>query len=960
MSTVRIQLRRGTAADWTSVNPVLAAGEAGYESDTKKIKVGDGTSTWTALGYATITPAQLSAAIATGIASDLTAQDINTALGYTAANVADVSGLSSQTSTDISNAITTAESYTDSVIATEVSNRNTAISAKSVDTLSQAEDFATNADSVLHQTITTEIATAKSQAITTAEGYTDSAVSTEITNRNSAINTAITNLINGAPAALDTLKEISDHLAADESTASALATTVSGKVSKSGDVMSGNLSMGGNKVADLATPTANTDAATKSYVDSNISDTATSATAYTDAAKTSAVNLAASNAAGIYATKTAPTFTGTITASEKSLDGIVLKDGTVDGAKITTGTIHNLQIADVDGSKIAVASITGDKIVSVTESQVTGLNDALALKANLASPTFTGTIALNGTVTSTGPVTLPENTSIGSVTHTELGYVHGVTSAIQTQLNTGASNLTSHSSATTNVHGIADTSLLATKSYADSAVSTEATNRATAVTNAIATAEGYTDTAIATEVTNRNAAIATSLTTAEGYTDTAKASAISTSEGYTDAAIATEVTARNSAITTATANVVKTTDTGTVTSTMIADGTIVNADISATAAIANTKLANSSVVINGTTINLGDTKTITADASTLTNTTLNSTVVNSSLTSVGTLGSLAVTGNTTIGGNITISGNATIQGQVITTNSSVLNVTNPIIYLAEGNTNNSVDIGFVGHFNDGTYQHTGLARDHANGTWKLFTHETTEPTSVIDWPNATFAPLQVSTLTGNVVGNVTGNADTATKLATARNINGVAFDGSAAITVKASTTNALTIGTGLSGTSFDGSGAVTIAIDSTVATLTGTQTLTNKTLTSPTITLPSAGITFSDGTIQTVAGVPSLTTIATAQTTSASLNPATYRDQFVPVTGGNTFTIADAGCAVGTSVNFWQNAGTLAVIAVSGSGTAAGATIVGTPGLKLRATNSVATAMKVSATAWILYGDLSA
>ena len=46
----------------------------------------------------------------------------------------------------------------------------------------------------------------------------------------------------------------------------------------------------------------------------------------------------------------------------------------------------------------------------------------------------------------------------------------------------------------------------------------------------------------------------------------------------------------------------------------------------------------------------------------------------------------------------------------------------------------------------------------------------------------------------------------------------------------------LTIGTGLSGTSYNGSSAVTIAIDSTVATLTGTQTLTNKSLTTPTLT----------------------------------------------------------------------------------------------------------------------------
>lgn len=45
-----------------------------------------------------------------------------------------------------------------------------------------------------------------------------------------------------------------------------------------------------------------------------------------------------------------------------------------------------------------------------------------------------------------------------------------------------------------------------------------------------------------------------------------------------------------------------------------------------------------------------------------------------------------------------------------------------------------------------------------------------------------------------------------------------------------SVTNGLTIGTGLSGGSFDGSAPITIAIDSTVATLTGNQTLTNKTL----------------------------------------------------------------------------------------------------------------------------------
>jgi hypothetical protein len=65
------------------------------------------------------------------------------------------------------------------------------------------------------------------------------------------------------------------------------------------------------------------------------------------------------------------------------------------------------------------------------------------------------------------------------------------------------------------------------------------------------------------------------------------------------------------------------------------------------------------------------------------------------------------------------------------------------------------------------------------------------------------------------------------------NGNTVSLGGSTNITAAAA--NALTIGTGLSGTSYNGSAPVTVAIDSTVVTLNGTQTLTNKTLTSPNI-----------------------------------------------------------------------------------------------------------------------------
>ena len=47
----RMQQRRGTAAQWTSANPVLGSGEIGFETDTSKFKIGNGTSTWSNLTY---------------------------------------------------------------------------------------------------------------------------------------------------------------------------------------------------------------------------------------------------------------------------------------------------------------------------------------------------------------------------------------------------------------------------------------------------------------------------------------------------------------------------------------------------------------------------------------------------------------------------------------------------------------------------------------------------------------------------------------------------------------------------------------------------------------------------------------------------------------------------------------------------------------------------------------------
>lgn len=47
----QFQLRNGTAANWTSSNPILLEGEVGFESDTRKLKLGNGVSAWNDLLY---------------------------------------------------------------------------------------------------------------------------------------------------------------------------------------------------------------------------------------------------------------------------------------------------------------------------------------------------------------------------------------------------------------------------------------------------------------------------------------------------------------------------------------------------------------------------------------------------------------------------------------------------------------------------------------------------------------------------------------------------------------------------------------------------------------------------------------------------------------------------------------------------------------------------------------------
>jgi hypothetical protein len=80
----RMQQRRGTAAQWTSANPVLNAGEMGWESDTNKFKIGDGTNHWASLDYFSDINSIVNPAFGSSITFEgATANDFETTLAIT-------------------------------------------------------------------------------------------------------------------------------------------------------------------------------------------------------------------------------------------------------------------------------------------------------------------------------------------------------------------------------------------------------------------------------------------------------------------------------------------------------------------------------------------------------------------------------------------------------------------------------------------------------------------------------------------------------------------------------------------------------------------------------------------------------------------------------------------------------------------------------------------------------------
>jgi len=357
---VNILLRRGTAAEWTSANPILLEGEVGVETDTKKLKVGDGLTVWASLPYITLTPA----AAAT--------------LYAPLANPTFTGTVSLDTGVNLVFEGATANAFETTLAVTDPTADRTLTLPDSTGTVATQEYVTTEIGT--HSSDTTSVHGIADTADLATKTYADTAVSTH-----SSDTTSVHGITDTA--------ELATKTYADNAAATAISTSLSTHTLDTVEVhgiADTSLLVTTTGTQTLTNKTITTPAGlVKSDVGLGNVDNTSDANKPVSTAQQTALDLKA-NLSG-------PTFTGTVGGITKSMVGLGNVDNTADADKpISTDTQTAL---DLKAPK-ADPTFTGTLVLPST---VNG--PSISTSVNLLFPTQGGHITLGGSQT-TGNLTL--------------------------------------------------------------------------------------------------------------------------------------------------------------------------------------------------------------------------------------------------------------------------------------------------------------------------------------------------------------------------------------------------------------------------------------------------------------------------------------------------------------------------------------------------------------------------
>jgi hypothetical protein len=109
-----------------------------------------------------------------------------------------------------------------------------------------------------------------------------------------------------------------------------------------------------------------------------------------------------------------------------------------------------------------------------------------------------------------------------------------------------------------------------------------------------------------------------------------------------------------------------------------------------------------------------------------------------------------LTGTTTTA-DLVVNGDFTVNGTNFSASATSITIEDNMVQLAHQNSGNTVDLGLVVGYNDGSAKHSGLVRDVSDSKWKLFKGVTTEPSTTVDFTQGSLDDLAVAALTATTV-----------------------------------------------------------------------------------------------------------------------------------------------------------------------------------------------------------------